>query len=375
MHLSVFMGPLSPSPKSDLTMIDMCLQHAEIAANAGFAMVTFGEQHFNNYEPYCNPFMMGARLAPVLGETWFGITACPFVLRTPLRLVEDINILDVLTKGRCIVGLSGGRPSFTNDFENFGIDPKKRDDIYAAKLELMFKVWAHKAGDPGIEFDIEGDKGALNGRLMPMSWRATHPMLALASSTDTTIEDAARRGLPVFLGPMPLMQAARRIALHQQTMITAGIGPSIQADCTEKSGCLVHIICGETEDAAWQRAEAMNSQNIMIDRRDKRSLREMAAVDFFSPEGKADPFPRNIMAVNGGMLVGTPEQIVPMIQTYWNAGIKNLITRFTFGPPDKACMDDNFQLFCDRAIPLLQATRFSPLTPAQCREEYKTGCS
>ena len=75
MHVSVFMGPFARGPRDDRATIDYCLKQAEDAAAAGFAMVTFGEQHFNNYEPYCNPLLIAARLAPVLGDAWFAAGA------------------------------------------------------------------------------------------------------------------------------------------------------------------------------------------------------------------------------------------------------------------------------------------------------------
>jgi alkanesulfonate monooxygenase SsuD/methylene tetrahydromethanopterin reductase-like flavin-dependent oxidoreductase (luciferase family) len=333
MHLSVFMGPLSPSPSTDHAMIDMCLDHARLAAQAGFAMVTFGEQHFNGYEPYCNPFMMGARLAGDLGQTWFGVTACPFVLRTPLRLVEDINLLDVLTGGRVLVGLSGGRPGFTRDFEAFGLDPAHRDSLYAEKLDVMLRAWAHTPGDPPLTFAIGDERGEMTGRLMPVSVRRPHPQIALATSTDLTIEDAGRRGVPVLLGPMPRQEAARRLALHSQTLANTGHDYDVQIDCAAKSGCLLHVVLGQTEDDAWARAEAMNIANVMIDRRDSRSLRALAQVDLRTQAGRNDPYPRNVAAVQSGMVVGTADQVAQALRDYASAGVQNLITRFTFGRP------------------------------------------
>ncbi len=51
MYISVFMGPFSFGPAQDKPNIDLCIAQSVAAAQAGFAMVTFGEQHFNNYEP------------------------------------------------------------------------------------------------------------------------------------------------------------------------------------------------------------------------------------------------------------------------------------------------------------------------------------
>src|SRR5690349_19300360 len=112
MHLSIFLGPFARGPAEDRPLIDLCLEQAVAAAEAGFCMVTFGEQHFNNYEPYCNPYMMGARLAPFMKDCWFGTTITPLPLHHPLRLAEQISLLDLLMRGRLVVGMSAGRVGF-----------------------------------------------------------------------------------------------------------------------------------------------------------------------------------------------------------------------------------------------------------------------
>jgi len=122
MYISTYLGPFARGPAEDLPLIELCLEQAAAAADAGFSMISFGEQHFNNYEPYCNPFMMGARLAPYLKQSYFGISVCPIVFHHPIRLAENINVLDNLMHGRLIVGLSAGRLDFSPDFENFDMD-------------------------------------------------------------------------------------------------------------------------------------------------------------------------------------------------------------------------------------------------------------
>ena len=155
MHISIYLGPFARGPAEDLPLIDLCLEQAIAAADAGFAMISFGEQHFNNYEPYCNPFMMGARLAPYLKQSYFGVSVCPIVFHHPIRLAENINVLDNLVRGRLIVGMSAGRLDFSPDFENFDLDVRDRRAIFEAKLDIMLRAFAHKPGDPPLHYEIK----------------------------------------------------------------------------------------------------------------------------------------------------------------------------------------------------------------------------
>ncbi|MFI5915691.1 LLM class flavin-dependent oxidoreductase [Dactylosporangium sp. NPDC051541] len=372
MYVSVFMGPFSMSAQQDLPNIELCLRQAEAAAAAGFAMVTFGEQHFNNYEPYCNPFLMAARLAPNLGETWFGTTIVPLVLHHPFRLAEDSSVVDLLLRGRFIMGMSAGRVGFSPDFQNFGLDPARRHEIFESKLDLLQRAYAHAPGDQPIVMDTEWDRGELNGRLMPVSWRAGGPLLAVGTNTDATIETTAGRGLAVFLGPCLRFEAAAKLARYRRVLADAGHDPDTIE--TMAARCLVtrHVIVDRTDDEAWQRAEVMAGRNPLMDRStDTRSLRELAQVDLSSPDAVRDPANRNAVHVQSWILAGTPDSVTAQLRAYADAGVPQVLTRFTVGAYDPQRIADSFQLFVDEVLPNLDAQRFPAPTGNEIRAEHR----
>ncbi len=355
MHLSVFMGPFSRGPADDLPLIDQCLDHAVRATEAGFCMVTFGEQHFNNYEPYCNPFLMAARLASELGDTWFGTTIVPLPLRDPLRLAEDSAIVDLLLRGRFIMGLSAGRPAgaFSPDFANFGLDPAERDLLWNTKFERLL--------------DIRGESPSaiLQGRLMPIPFRKGGPQIAIGTSTDERIVDTGRRGLPLFLGPCLPEQAASKFALHRRALHDAGHNTELIADATAKSLVTRHVIIAETDDAAWERAEAMAGRNPLLDRSgDPRSLRQMAE----EPEPAGD---RNATHVQSWIIAGSPESVVKQINAYPQLGIPHLNVRFTVGM-NRDLAERSFTLFLKEAMPQLDTRLFPAPAAGQIRDEHRS---
>lgn len=310
MRISIFMGPFSLGPHQDKPNIDLCLDQAVAAAKAGFAMVTFGEQHFNNYEPYCNPFLMAARLAPQLGGTWFGTTIVPLVLHHPLRLAEDASIVDLLLGGRFIMGVSAGRVGFSPDFTNFGLDPADRDAIFGSKLDLLRAAFAHRPGDEPLVMDTPWDRGALTGRLMPIPFRDGGPLLAIGTNTDATIARTAEQGLSVFLGPCLLAQAAAKFAAYREAATAAGLAPERVALLADHSLVTRHVIVGETTDQAWERAELMAGRNPLMDRSvDQRSLRELSQVDLTAPGAVQDPANRNAVHVQSWIIAGSPDEV------------------------------------------------------------------
>jgi alkanesulfonate monooxygenase SsuD/methylene tetrahydromethanopterin reductase-like flavin-dependent oxidoreductase (luciferase family) len=362
MHLSVFMGPLSLGERTDLRQIELCIDQAIRAADAGFAMVTFGEQHFNGYEPYSNPFLMGARLAPHLGETWFGTTIVPLPFHHPFRLAEDSNVLDLLTRGRFLMGLSAGRVGFSPDFQNFGLDPAERHEIFASKLGYLTRAQKQKEGDPPIVLDSKWDRGGLVGRLMPVSWRKGGAQLAVGTNTDETIDEAAARGLPVFLGPCSPDDAAAKLERHRRGLAAAGLSDAAQTDAARKSLVTRHVFAGDTDEAAWSTAEALAGRNPMMDRsEDRRSLQELAKVDPASLRDGSEKYPRNVAHVRDWMLGGSPDSLIEQLRGYAASGLHQLNIRFTAGVADPVLVERSFDLFVREVLPHVGNELFPPL--------------
>lgn len=371
MYVSVFMGPFARGPVEDIPLIDLCLEQAGEADKAGFAMVTFGEQHFNNYEPYCNPFLMGARLAPELKRAYYGTTICPLPLHNPLRLAEDANVVDVLTRGKFILGLSAGRVGFTPDFENFGLDPKDRDQIFATKYEALKTIWGHKYGDPPLVFDTPWFKGQLFGRMMPMSYRAGRPLHAIGTNTDATIALIAASGTPVFLGPCQLKDAARKFQIYREAAAAAGYDAATIDELITRSIVLHHVVVAETDEAAWDRAEVMAGMNPMMNRRDDgRTMRQM---------GEADPDDaslteverKNTDHVRSWFVAGSPESVARQLLAHAEAGVPHVHTRFTVGAYNPDHIRASFALFNEQVMPRLGAQQFAAPTGEGVREEYR----
>jgi alkanesulfonate monooxygenase SsuD/methylene tetrahydromethanopterin reductase-like flavin-dependent oxidoreductase (luciferase family) len=344
MYLGIFLGPFSRGPEDDLAVIGLCIEQAIEAAEACFALITFGEQHFNNYEPYCNPFLMGAHLAPHLKHSYFGTTITPLPLHQPIRLAEDMNVLDILTRGKLIVGLSAGRAGLVRDFEAFGLDAADREMLFATKLEIMEKAWAKLPDDVDLTFDTGFDKGGVLGgsmtggqsRLMPASFRAGRPLYAIGTNSDGTIIKAGEQGHPLFLGPATLEEAARRFGIYHEAMERAG-HPQALIDRNRRFSMITRlVIVDETEAKAEERAERMQ----------KRVT--------FAPPG-FEP------------IVGSPDSVVRQIREYEENGILHLHTRFTVGEGNFEDMKGSFRLFAKECVPQLHLQTFDPPSGAELR--------
>lgn len=384
MFLSIFVGPFSRDARDDAAVIDMCVDQAARAASAGFAMVTFGEQHYNNYEPYCNPFVMAGLMADRLGEAWFGTTIVPLPFHQPLRLAENASLADLLLRGKFVLGMSAARVGPVPDWDNFGIDQADRDALFASNFEILQAALTHRPGDAPVRYDTKWGRGAMNGRLMPASWRGSGPLLAIGSNTDATIDRIGTLGLPLFLGPCTPAVAEAKMALHRSAMRQAGFGDEHIGIAAARSLVTRNVIVAETDDAAWELAELLSGDAPFMDRStDTRTMRQMSEFDLTGHKQgppvfgmKGDPVVRNSSYVQGWLLVGSPESVIRQVKEYESRGIPQLNVRFTVGAynPDRGTPDifeQSFALFLDQVVPNLSLEYFPPVADADIRADYR----
>lgn len=356
MHISIFMGPFGRGPRDDRTLIDWCLETAGKAVDDGFSMITFGEQHFNNYEPYCNPLLMGARLSTVLGDAWYATTVLPLPYHNPIRLAEDLNVLDQLLNGKLIAGMSSGRIGFSPDFENFGLDPSKQREIFAEKMAALKQLWAHKQADGPLAFDGDWVKGGMHGRMMPVSYRNPHPHIAIGSNTDSKVREAGVDGNCLFLGPCTIEDAEAKLKLFREGLVAGGHDEATIADRIEKSMVHHQFVVAETDDLAWDQMQQMMPFHPLMDtREDKRSFREMNR-DALAGKPGTPVEKANEVVVRGWMVAGSPQTVIDSIKAHAAAGFRMVHTRFGFGPYNPKLWASNHRMFVENVMPHIDCT-------------------
>ncbi|MFO1538650.1 MAG: LLM class flavin-dependent oxidoreductase [Actinomycetota bacterium] len=172
--------------------VDMAA-HAE--AN-GFSMITLEEHHGadNGWSP--SPLMMAGLVFGRTQQIGVSISALLLPLHDPLRVAEDIAVLDHASGGRLttIVGL-GYRPS---EYAAHGKDWAARGALMDESVDVLLKAWT---GEP---FEYRGT----TVRVTPRPLTQPHPMVLLGGTSKPAARRAARHGLPMFAAAhLPWLEA------------------------------------------------------------------------------------------------------------------------------------------------------------------------
>ena len=134
-------------------VIDEWRKTAEFYEEAGFTTIWLAEHHFwyGGNPGAClppNPVLMGAHLATHTKRLRVGQSASILPDWHPIRLAEDLAMLDQITQGRLDVGIARGTNSSASIQFNVDADRRNQEKNYALfeeTLDILIKSWTQDA--------------------------------------------------------------------------------------------------------------------------------------------------------------------------------------------------------------------------------------
>ncbi|MEV5943750.1 LLM class flavin-dependent oxidoreductase [Streptomyces sp. NPDC051994] len=162
------------------------LEMAAYADDRGIDTVQTEEHHGadNNWLP--SPFTFAGAVFGATRRLAVTVSAIIGPLYDPLRLAEDVAVLDLVSGGRLVtVAGIGYRPA---EYEQQGVEWGRRGRLQDELLETLLKAWT------GEEFTFRGRRV----RVTPRPFTEPHPMLLVGGSSRAAARRAARLGLPFF---------------------------------------------------------------------------------------------------------------------------------------------------------------------------------
>ncbi|MEV8525495.1 LLM class flavin-dependent oxidoreductase [Streptomyces sp. NPDC052000] len=162
------------------------LEMAAYADDRGIDTVQTEEHHGadNNWLP--SPLTFAGAVFGATRRIAVTVSAIIGPLYDPLRLAEDVAVLDLVSGGRLVtVAGIGYRPA---EYEQQGVEWGRRGRLQDELLETLLKAWT------GEEFTFRGRRV----RVTPRPFTEPHPMLLVGGSSRAAARRAARLGLPFF---------------------------------------------------------------------------------------------------------------------------------------------------------------------------------
>jgi alkanesulfonate monooxygenase SsuD/methylene tetrahydromethanopterin reductase-like flavin-dependent oxidoreductase (luciferase family) len=194
---------------------------AEIqAADAlGYDTAWVAEHHFSNqYGIMPDVFTYMGYLAARTERIRLGTAVVTLPLYEPVRVVENMAFVDILSGGRVVLGLGSGYRPY--EFEGFGRDFDARRDVQEEAIGLILDLLhTRRARHAGRHFraTIEGDY-----EVFPVSLQQPHPPLFMAAGTERSMAYAAEHGFGLMLSTLPSAETlARQIGFYRRHLPAA----------------------------------------------------------------------------------------------------------------------------------------------------------
>lgn len=142
-HRSVWVDidPKLFDPRKAQTMYTDYLDELEWAAKAGFDGVCVNEHHSNGYGLMPSPNLWAATLARNTTDAAIVVLGNSLALyNPPIRVAEEMAMIDVLSGGRLVAGFPVGTPMDTCFV--YGVNPATLRDRYYEAHDLIMRAWS-----------------------------------------------------------------------------------------------------------------------------------------------------------------------------------------------------------------------------------------
>ena len=230
--LRINMTGAPASPETQGERYRAAIEMAAYADRHGFSIVNVEEHHCAAIGWLPSPLVMAGLIAGRTARVRIRVSALLITLYDPIRLAEDIAVLDLVSGGRLsIVAGLGYRPE---EYELFGVPWKGRGALMEEKLKVMIQAWT---GEP---FGYRGT----TVRVTPKPFSTPHPLVLVGGST----EIAARRAGRLGLGFQPALHDRQLKAMFEEESRANGFEPGL---CIMPAPVVANVFVAEDPDALW----------------------------------------------------------------------------------------------------------------------------
>ncbi|MCX2929525.1 LLM class flavin-dependent oxidoreductase [Mycobacterium sp. CVI_P3] len=160
-------------------LLSAALELAQFGDRHGIAAISVDEHHATGHGWSCNPVMIAGMFLARTANIFASIDCALGPLWNPVRMAEDIALIDAMSRGRLHTTVGLGYREV--EYQTLGVDFARRGELMDALLETLLASWS-------------GGSAVVSG-----TWSKPHPPLYVGGGVRATARRAVRFGLPLSL--------------------------------------------------------------------------------------------------------------------------------------------------------------------------------
>lgn len=319
-----------PAPGTDLTRLwEEMSAEAQQAERSGFDSFFVTEHHQEPAGYLPSPLPLLAALASRTSRIRLGTGIAVLPLYHPIRMAEDCAVVDIISRGRLILGVGMGYQEV--DFAAYGLRVSDRVSLFEEGVEVIKRAWTEE------KLYFVGKRYTLTDiSVTPKPVQRPRPPIWVAGVGDEAMKRAGRIGDALLADSFQLpARLKRRVDLYRQT--------------AESRGNQARVVLFREGFVAKTREEAISEYETGLLSTHRYYWRHGSYYQDIKQEGDLDLKRIGLER----LILGSPQDCVERIRT-WNAeiGADYFLIRFKHpaGPPHAKVMEA-LRLFGEEVIP------------------------
>jgi alkanesulfonate monooxygenase SsuD/methylene tetrahydromethanopterin reductase-like flavin-dependent oxidoreductase (luciferase family) len=324
MRFGNFLFPDCRDPARDGLVIDETLREAWLSEALGIDVIWLAEHHFDGICAYVDPICFAGALATTTRQSRIGFAVLQTALHHPVRLAEQLALIDNLTKGRLIVGLGRGSSYNIYDYQGFGVDHREAQARLDEAEEILLKAWT------GEGFVHRGRFWELSVPMArPLPYTKPHPPIVRAASGEASMLALAQQGRPFLMNVQSIEVTRRRLALYREAMREAGFDEARTARTLEQCWVWRNVFVADS-DAEAERIGVPAFRAMAASRAEMRErIWRETGMRIAVPQSD---LPSARASVEHGFVCGAPDTVAAAIADIAALGVGGVIATFRLGP-------------------------------------------
>src|SRR6266481_3645899 len=225
------------------------LEQIEWTEELGFDEIWLTEHHFIEYGLSVDPAALASAAASRTRRIRIGLAAAILPFHHPLRLAEQMALVDIISNGRLDVGVGrGNRPA---EFRGYRVPQEESRERFDEAVEILRRAWTEE------RFSYDGRFFKVpEVSVIPKPVQRPHPPLYQVCVSRDGIENTALRGWPMLnsllFGPVEQLVASRDV--YVDTLKKVGRSEAEVQQLLSRWGVSRQIYVADTDAQALEEA-------------------------------------------------------------------------------------------------------------------------
>jgi alkanesulfonate monooxygenase SsuD/methylene tetrahydromethanopterin reductase-like flavin-dependent oxidoreductase (luciferase family) len=315
------------------------LDNARLAEAVGFDWISVSEHHYSPIMLTPNPIVFAGALSQVTRTAKIAVLGPLIPINNPVRIAEELAMLDCLTGGRIVVLFLRGTP---NEQKTYADTSERSRAMTQEGIDLILKAWT--SDEPfawkGEEYQFE------HVAPWPRTAQVPHPIVFGSGNSEESVKFAAQRRLSIGMSFAPPPVVKKWVELYRYECDKAGWKPTADNVLYRH---IAHIAASDAE-AAEQMQEAGAARARQAHAR--ASAAPAAASSGHASEGREMGGPAQARpSFFTPYFFGGPETVIAKAKELADCGVG--VLDLAFGIPGADYQARALKTFGEKALPAL----------------------